>query len=118
MPSEVNPLDTLRDVLGIARAVYVEWSPHAGPIEMDELRWVGSELRQAYQRLLKARPGTAPWKAAWSQADQATERLGILLGAYTSTRALVRAVGIKLGVEPPVPGFDPNAKVRQRVKRG
>ena len=112
------PIETLRDILGIARALYVEWSPYAGPIELDELLTVGSDLRSAYQRLLRARPGTAAHRAAWDQADQATQRLGVLMGEYTSTRAIVRAVGKRLGVEPPVPGFDPNAKVRERVKRG
>jgi len=98
MPPTEPPLDTLRDLLGIARALYVEWSPYAGPIEMDELRGIGSELREAYQRLLKARAGTAAYTAAWRQADQATQRLGVLVGEHTSTRAIVRAVGGQVGV--------------------
>jgi hypothetical protein len=96
----------------------VEMSPYAGPIELDELMAIGSDLRAAYQRLLKAKPGTAAHRATWNQADQATQRLGILVGEHTSTRAIVRAVGNKLGLEPPVPGFDRDAKIRQRVKRG
>ena len=111
-------LTTLRDLLGIARAVYVEWAPSAGPIELDELRSLGADLRDAYQRLLRARPGTASDTAAWAKADHATQRLGILLGEHTSTRALVRAVGSRLGVVPAVPGFDPDRKIRERVKRG
>ena len=111
-------IDTLRNVLGIARALYVEWSPYAGPIELDELKAIGGELRESYERLLRARPGTTAYTGAWRQADQATQRLGILMGEHTSTRAIVRAVGSRLGVEPPVPGFDPNAKIRERVKRG
>jgi len=116
--NDESTIETLRDVLGIARALYLEWSPYAGPIELDELKAVGGALRDSYQRLLKARPGTAAHTAAWAKADQATERLGVLLGEHTSTRALVRAVGSRLGVKPPVPGFDPDAKVRERVKRG
>lgn len=115
---QVNPIETLRDLLGIARAVYVEWAPSAGPIELDELRSLGAELRVAYQRVLRARPGTAASAAAWSQADRATHRLGVLVGEHTSTKALVRAIGSKLGVKPTIPGVDPNAKVRERVKRG
>ena len=113
-----NPIETLRDVLGIARALYVEWSPYAGPIELDELMAIGSNLREAYQRLLKTRPGTASYKAAWDQADQATQRLGVLVGEHTSTKAIVRAVATKLGVLPTTPRFDPDAKIRERVKRG
>ena len=116
--ADQHPLDTLRDLLGIARALYVEWSPYCGPIELDELKSVGSHLRDAYQRLLKARPGTAAYRAAWQQADQATQRLGILVGEHTSTKAIVRAVGDKHGLLPPTPRFDPDAKVRERVKRG
>ena len=117
VPSEANPIETLRDVLGIARALYVEWVPYAGPIELDELRVVGAALRDAYERVLRARSGTAAYTTAWTKADQATQRLGILLGEHTSTRALVRAVGSRLGIEV-VPGFDPHAKHRERVKRG
>ena len=113
-----GPLDTLRDVLGIARALYVEWSPYCGPIELDELKAIGSDLRESYQRLLKARPGTAAYTAAWRQAEQATQRLGVLVGEHTSTKAIVRAVASKLNVEPPAPKVDPDAKLRERVKRG
>lgn len=116
--NEPNPIETLRDLLGIARALYVEWSPYAGPIEIDELMAVGSHLREAYQRLLRAHPGTAAYTSTLSKADQATHRLGILVSEHTSTRALVRALGSKLGVEPTSPGFDPNVKIRERVKRG
>jgi len=112
------PIETLRDILGICRALYVEWAPYAGPIEMDELMAVGSDLREAYQRLLKAKPGTAAQRAAWAQADQATQRLGVLVGEHTSTKAIVRAAGGRLGVLPVAPRFDSDAKVRERVKRG
>jgi hypothetical protein len=116
--NEANPVETLRDILGIARALYLDWAPYAGPIELDELMAVGAELRGSYQRLLKARPGTAAYQSALTKADHATQRLAALLGEHTSTRALVRAAGAKLGVEPPIPGFDRNAKIRERVKRG
>jgi len=115
---KVNPIETLRDVLGIARALYLEWAPYAGPIELDELRAIGGDLRGAYRCIVRTRSGSAAFEAAWAKAEQATQRLGILVGEYTSTKALVRAVGSRLGVKPPVPGFDPNAKIRERVKRG
>src|SRR6187551_2088048 len=118
MMPEVDPIETLRDLLGIARAVYVECAPSAGPIELDELRSLGADLRDAYERILRTRPGTAAFTAAWTNADRATHRLGVLVGEHTSTRALVRAVGNRLGVKPTIPGFDPNAKIRERVKRG
>jgi hypothetical protein len=115
---ELNAIETLRDLLGIARAVYVDWAPSAGPIELDELRSLGADLRNAYQRILRAQRGTAAYTAAWANADSATYRLGVLVGDHTSTRALVRAIGSRLGVKPTTPGFDPNAKNRERVKRG
>ena len=118
LANEAAPIETLRDLLGIARALYVEWAPYAGPIEFDELRSIGGDLRDAYQCILRARPGTAASTAAWAKADAATQRLGILLGEHTSTRALVRAVGSRLGVEPSIPEFDPHSKHRERIKRG
>ena len=117
MPA-VNSIETLRDLLGIARAVYVEWAPSAGPIELDELRSLGADLRDTYQRVLRARPGTSAYAAAWAQAERATHRLGVVVGEHTSTKALVRAVGSRLGVKATIPGFDPNAKIRERAKRG
>jgi len=116
--NDADPVETLRDILGIARALYLECAPSAGPIELDELRAIGADLRDAYQRMLRARPGTAAHATAWANAEQATKCLGSLLGDYTSTRALVRAVGSRLGVKPSIPGFDPKAKLRERVKRG
>jgi len=116
--NDANPIDTLRDILGIARALYLECAPSADPIELDELRAIGADLRDAYERMLRARPGTAAYATACDKADQATQRLGSLLGDYASTRALVRAVGSRLGVKPVIPGFDPSAKLRERVKRG
>jgi len=116
--TEPKPIEIVRHILGIARAVYVEWSPYSGPIELDELKSIGSDLREAYQRLLKAGPGTAAQAAAYAQAEQATQRLGILVGEHTSTRAIVRAVGTKAGLLPPPQPFDRDAKVRERVKRG
>jgi hypothetical protein len=118
LANELTPIETLRDLLGIARALYVEWAPYAGPIEFDELRSIGADLRDAYQRILRASVGTVALTAAWAKADNATQRLGILLGGHTGTRALVRAVGSRLGVEPSIPRFDPHAKHRERVKRG
>ncbi|HEX2673629.1 MAG TPA: hypothetical protein VHM25_22275 [Polyangiaceae bacterium] len=118
MSRDVEPIETLRDLLGIARALYLEMSPYAGPIEMDELRSIGSELRESYQRLLKARAGTAAYVAAWRQANRATQRLGVLVSEHASTKAIVRVLGSRLGVEPPAPQFDGDAKIRERVKRG
>jgi hypothetical protein len=66
----------------------VECAPSAGPIELDELRSLGAELRDAYERVLRARPGTAAYAAAWANADRATQRLGVLVGDHTSTSAL------------------------------
>ena len=56
--------------------------------------------------------------AAWAKADEATQRLGVLVGEHKSTKAIVKAVGSRLGVDPNIPKFDPDAKVRERVKRG
>src|SRR6185369_515395 len=51
----------------------------------------------------------AAHRSAWEQAEQATQRLGVLV-EHTSIKAIVRAVGSKLGISPEPPPFDRDAK--------
>lgn len=114
------PLETLRDLLGVARALYAVWSPSQGPVEMEELRGIGADLRDAYRLASRSKPGTNAHRAAWTKAERATRQLGDLIGGFTTARSLVQTASVRLGFARPElePFFDRNAKHRERVKRG
>ncbi len=114
------PLETLRDLLGIARALYAAWSASEGPIEMEELRGIGAELRDAYRLAARSKPGTTAHRAAWVKAERATRQLGDLLGDFTTVKSLVGTTSVRLGFSSGAakPFYDRNAKVRARRKRG
>ena len=114
------PLETLRDLLGIARALYAAWSPSEGPVEMEELRGIGADLREAYRLASRTQPGTTAHRAAWVKAERATRQLSDLLGDFTTVKSLVAKTSDRLGFSSgaPKPFYDRNAKVRERRKRG
>src|SRR4051794_7055040 len=49
-------------------------------------------LEEAYARVQRVRAGTAAHADAGRQAEEAAQRLGILVGDHCSTKAIVRAV--------------------------
>ncbi|HWA76447.1 MAG TPA: hypothetical protein VG937_29115 [Polyangiaceae bacterium] len=75
------PLESLRDLIGVARALYAAWKKErVGPIELEELAAVGRDLSAALQLARKTSPGTLGHRAAWSRAEDAARRLGHLVG--------------------------------------
>ena len=122
MPSNDQPIpiECLRDLLGVARALYVSWRRDGlGPIEMEELRSVGEDLRAAYQLARRSRPGMSAHRAAWTKAERATRRLSEILSAHETIRELVGSQSDRLGfTDRNAPRFDASAKIRERVKRG
>jgi len=112
-------LETLRDLLGIARALYASWRRDGvGPIEMERLRYIGEDLRDALRVASRSNPGTGVHGMAWSKAERATKQLGDLLGDYHTVKNLVGSTSKRLGFVKPEPKFDRNDKFRERVKRG
>jgi hypothetical protein len=113
-------LETLRDLLGIARALYAAWWPSEGPVEMEELRGIGADLRDAYRLASRTEPGSAAHRAAWVKAERATQQLNDLLGDFTTVKSLVAKTSDRLGFSSGAlePHDDRNAKVRERRKRG
>jgi hypothetical protein len=72
--SEPIPLEALRDLIGVCRALYAAWSAAgAGPIELEELPQVGKDLREAYRLARNTPPNTLGHRAAWSHAEAATQ---------------------------------------------
>src|SRR5690349_21156353 len=93
------PLEALRDLLGVVRALFAAWTASGeGPIELEELRGIGLDLAAAYEMARKTEPNTIGHRAAWSRAEAATARLGHLVGtpeplSPTVAAATKRVVG-------------------------
>lgn len=91
VPVEFPPLPTeaIRDLLGIARAYYRAVLHTAEPGTLKELEEVGKKLRFALE-LAGSPPDSLGRRAAWSHAEEATERLGrVVMGLRVE--ALVEA---------------------------
>jgi hypothetical protein len=110
----------LRDLLGLVRVMYADWSASgAGPIELEELRAIGEGLKSALELAARTEPNTRGHYAAWQRAEEATRQLGVLVGKTNPLLSTVRAASARVvGAPPPPPKFDPNQKVRERFKRG
>ncbi|MEP7050761.1 MAG: hypothetical protein ABJB12_10425 [Pseudomonadota bacterium] len=113
------PLRALRDLLGLVRVMYADAvASHASPLELEELRAIGESLRTALDLAARTKPNTMGHRAAWSRAEQATKDLSALVGKYSSLQSTVRTAGKRVVGAPVAVRFDPNAKIRQRTKRG
>jgi hypothetical protein len=112
------PLATLRDLLGIVRALFVLWSSNGqGPIEMEEIRGIGADLREAYRLARHSKPGGNAHRAAWLKAERATRELADIIGDFETIKGLVSSTSHRLGFKHHG-AFDPNRRHRERVKRG
>ncbi len=115
------PLESVRDLLGIVRALYASWkTAGAGPIEMEELRSIGEDLRDALRMASKSNPCSRPHRAAWAKAERATLRLGDILNERDNVKGLVSQQSQRIGFKSlqERQRFDPNLKIRERMKRG
>jgi len=86
------PKETIRDLLGIARALYVvRDNQGAPPLELDRIREVSAWLVEALE-LARTRPDTLNHRAAWFKAERATAALTELLITHDEpTKRLVGA---------------------------
>jgi hypothetical protein len=84
------PLDVVRDLLAIARALYL-----ATPPEESERRAaliaVGDELKLALELARRGGPGSIGNSAAWNRAEEATRRLCSLVDAAALLEPVVSA---------------------------
>ena len=92
MSTKQLPRETVRDLLGIARALYVVRDNQAAqPSELDRIREVSAWLVDALE-LSRTAPDTLGHRAAWSKAERATSKLTELLLVHDeSTKRLVGA---------------------------
>ena len=92
MSAKQLPKETVRDLLGIARALLVvrenQYAPRA---ELDRIREVSAWLVDALE-LSRTRPDTLGHRAAWAKAERATAVLTELLVNHDeATKHLVGA---------------------------
>jgi hypothetical protein len=86
------PLQALRDLVGICRALYAAWKKErVGPLELEELAGIGKDLAEALRLARNTAPDTLGHRAAWSRAEEATRRLGHLIGKLEPLHLMVEA---------------------------
>lgn len=94
-PEEPLPVETVRDLLGLARGLYALAKDRKATAQMRELEAIGRDFREALE-LAKAGPGTLGGRAAWSHAERATERLGLVIDSLTALRTVFEASARRL----------------------
>jgi hypothetical protein len=92
------PIDIARDLLALARALYlafVEMGP-AGDEQRWKLRGIGSQLQLAIEHGSQGGPGTFPNRCAWLIAEKAAQDLGELVGQHFSAETLLRVTAERM----------------------
>jgi hypothetical protein len=92
------PVEVVRDLLGIARAMYAAFS-RMGPeysTHLERLRGVGYQLQLALEKAAQGGPGTFAHRSAWLISEKAAKDLGDMVDAYVPAKALVTATGERL----------------------
>jgi len=114
------PLRALRDLLGLVRVLYADWSASGvGPLELEELRGIGEGLNRALKLAHHTRPNSPGHREAWALAEGATQDLGQLIRKRDPMLSAVRTASARVvGAPPPARAVDPNAKLRERYRRG
>jgi hypothetical protein len=95
------PFETVRDLLGIVRALYVTWKEQGRPTA--ELELIGKELRASMNLARRSPVPSLGHAAAWNRAERATERLGLIVGVGTTLQPVVYAMERRLVNAPPIP---------------
>lgn len=87
---EPLPVEQVRDLLGVARAVYAARKEHkASKAELERLALAGRRLRHALH--LVELPGPNNLSAAWFQCEEAVQALAQSVDALTPAEWLVEA---------------------------
>lgn len=92
------PVEVARDLLGLARALYLAFV-EMGPT-YDEQRWklrgIGGQLQLAIERGQQGGAGTFPNRCAWLIAEKAAADLGEILGKHFSAETLLRVTAERM----------------------
>jgi len=97
MPADTHgpfPFEAVRDLLGIARALYR--AADGEPQRQAELQRIGLGLREALELARSSGDGTMGRRAAWQKAERATRALGALVADGCTVEPLVQATAARL----------------------
>jgi hypothetical protein len=113
------PVEAVRDLLGIARALYAAAKAEdAGRRHLEEIATAGRELRRALDLAERTPPGSMGHRAAWTWASRGYERLVAQLSLTTALLPVVEAAAARAGVRLPKAAGDRDDERRaQRVRR-
>jgi hypothetical protein len=89
------PLEAVRDLLGIARAMYAAKKREGIFDVLPELEAIGKKLALAL-KLGRGDPDTIGHRAAWGHAEEATSRLMKLITVSTLAAPIVEAAAIRV----------------------
>lgn len=92
---EPFPKETVRDLIGIARALYLTLK-RMGPAHSNQLTRVtniGAKLSRALEKGGKGGPGTWNQNTAWVMAEEASKELAEMVDVYLPAKQLIAAVG-------------------------
>ncbi len=111
------PLDALRDLIGVVRALYRALRAESGhPVTLEDLRTIGSELVEALELARKCDAGTLGHVAAWAKAERATAALGKLvqesMPLKPAVEAAIAGVFVVAGTE-----AGPERPTREQVRK-
>jgi hypothetical protein len=116
--SDPFPIEAVRDLLGICRALFAARKrDHAPKDELEELAVIGAKLRQALELAKKTEPNTVGHRAAWDHADVATERLTRVIGISMAAAPLVEAAVFRVRRIHPKPREAEQRKSAERTRR-
>lgn len=86
------PLDALRDLLGLVRAMWrAKKKEGAPPFELARYERVGRDLKEAFNMGVSSTPGTMGYWAAWAKAEKATHAVADLVSCIDSAEPIVKA---------------------------
>jgi len=88
------PVEAVRDLLGICRALYAAWRVHRPATEnqLGELRAIGQDLRKALELASRSEPDTVGHRAAWGKAERAMKKLIELVNEHDRLRPPIDAI--------------------------
>lgn len=118
-PTSPNPLpiETVRDLLGIVRALYAFQRSRGNQGHARELQGAGKQLREALE--LAIRKGDAAAHArAWRLAESAIETIAHVHGAHGDDLALTVRLAADRVQRRHFVGTDREARRQARIKRG
>lgn len=89
--TEPLPVDALRDLLGLVRAIYLAALKRgAGRGELQRIERIGRLLKNAIE-LSDSPPGSIGFSSAWNQAEMATREVGDIISVFERAEPVIAA---------------------------